>query len=148
LSTPEKDHRTPCPECGELFHPRGLASHRHHRHGTRPTGGRGAILAELARITDALARIEERLEQLEPEGRPNSTEVERKEAELEELLAQIRAVVAERQSADGPHAEERRQACDAELGRLRRRQAELLYWLGPLAPGGRERGARRPLELL
>ncbi len=139
----EKEHsegRVPCPECGRHFHRRGLASHRRQKHGRGGSHGNpGKSEGPWERVLASLARIEERLDRLEGRGESDPGEAEGREAssqalrlELEEVLATIRAVRAERMAIEGEWADERRRACDLELSRLRRRQARLLFELEEL----------------
>lgn len=135
--------KVPCPDCGRSFHPRGLASHRRQKHGgaershPTPTGSpTEPLLAVLERIEARLARLETRLADL-PRGEaleagPPEPDTAMR-ARLEEVLAQVRAVRAEREAVEGDWAEERRRACDLELSRLRRDQARLLYELDELS---------------
>jgi hypothetical protein len=87
----------------------------------------------LARILEALERIERRLDRLErPSEAPGAGEHDHLRLRLEEVLCEVRAVQAERATIEGEWAEQRRLACDQELGRLRQRQARLLFELDEL----------------
>ena len=120
--------RVPCPDCGHPFLPRGLASHRRHKH---PGAAEAPTRRELESVLELLTQMEERLQRLEAGGALPAPRQDLR-ASLEEVLAEIRAVTAERSSIEGDWAEECRLACDVQLGRLRERQARLLFELGEL----------------
>jgi hypothetical protein len=120
--------RMPCPDCGHLFLPRGLASHRRHKHGGSASV---ATRRELEAVLELLAQLEVRLQRLET-GAPLAAPRDDLRASLEGVLAEIRAVTAERATIEGEWAEECRLACDVQLGRLRERQARLLFELEEL----------------
>lgn len=87
---------------------------------------------DLGPVLEALGRIEARLERLEVWGRAEDGGDDDLRLRLEEVLAQIRAVNAERAALEGEWAEQQRQACDLELLRLRRQQTDLLVGLDEL----------------
>ncbi|MDA1265918.1 MAG: hypothetical protein O2816_12630 [Planctomycetota bacterium] len=122
--------RIPCPDCGGQFLPRGLASHRRQKHGVAAPAAVGEV--DLGPVLEALGRIEARLERLEVWGRAEDGGDDDLRLRLEEVLAQIRAVNAERAALEGEWAEQQRQACDLELLRLRRQQTDLLVGLDEL----------------
>jgi|SoiMethySBSTD1v2_1073268.scaffolds.fasta_scaffold220869_3 hypothetical protein len=146
-----------CPECGELFAPRGMASHRRMRHGVAPAAV-NELGATLARIAEVLERLETRLDarsapepaapkvQGEPgepppalPSRPATRGVELRVLEhgLREVMEEIAKVKSETERqivAWGGHAETDEQRALEEtsyrrLGNLRRRQASLLFRL-------------------
>ena len=126
--------KVPCPDCGEMFLARGLASHRRQKHGVHATKARAPEPGiDLAPVLEALARIEARLERLEAasvqtDGAPEND----LQLRLDEVLAQIRAVLAERETLEGDWADQQREACDLELAELRRQQTDLLVALDEL----------------
>ena len=123
--------KVPCPDCGVLFKPRGLASHRRQKHGAAAAPKPQA--PGLEAVLEALARIETRLERLEQRSVAGPVApADDLRLRLDETLAQIRAVAAEREAVEGEWADERRRACDAELGKLREQQARLLFELDEL----------------
>ena len=71
-----------------------------------------------------IERLEHRVPETEPEGDLRAT--------LSDVLDEIRVVAAERATVEGEWAEERRQACDLELRRLRELQVRLLFELDEL----------------
>lgn len=133
-----------CSACGKLFSRRGLAGHMRLKHGLQaapkaplpaPDFGLAQALGEMAQT---LVRIEQRLASLEE---LNSVQVHGQAPQLAEELREVLAKIEKHRSAA---AGEDAIACAARfrrLGLLRRRQAELLYELGPA-------GAVSPDELL
>ena len=121
--------------------PRGLAGHVRLKHGLQvepkaplpqpPTLDLGAVVGSLARIESQLAELQVRLDSTVAQEHHELTE------ELRRTLASIETY------REGPSTEDAiaRAARFRRLGMLRRRQAELLYELGP-------RGAVGPDELL
>lgn len=143
-SSAKAPHKEACSECGKLFSRRGLAGHMRLKHGIQaaPKSALPAVestLAQaLAEMTQALGRIEERLASLEQQSSA------RVNGQAPELASEQREVLAKIEMYRSAAPEEDALACSARfrrLGLLRRRQAELLYELGP-------DGAVTPDELL
>ena len=149
---PERHKRlVECPECGEGFSPRGIASHRRLRHGVAAAPA-GEIGVTLTRIANVLERLDAKLA-----GEPSSAvgsatepppalpamaqsrtlEMRILERTLREVLGEIARVKEETErqiAAWGGSAtteEQRilRQTSFLQLGTLRRRQASLLFRL-------------------
>lgn len=129
----DRQRKVTCTECGREFSPRGLAGHMRLKHGVQvpkaPLPSKGPDLAEtLNAMVSALGRIEARLVELES-GRPGGDHHARSG-----LTEELRGVLANidhfREAPDGEDAIARA-ARFRRLGLLRRRQAELLYELGP-----------------
>ncbi len=144
--SPASTRRVVCPECGLEFASRGLNGHRRLQHGVGvppalPAAVPEALAREILGALDLLrgtaARIEEHVQESSRERREEpSAEAERLERELAELLQQIAAV--ERLAASGAAAEfVAAEGGDtaAELTRLRREQAKLVFRLDELHSG-------------
>lgn len=144
-----------CPECGELFVPRGIAAHRRMRHGVVAPSGPFPIAAPLPsstarvdegsrlvlafeRIARALESIDERLAARAPaavESAAREPDPASLEASLSGVLAEIESVKNEaREQASRwggtPQNDEQRaleQTTFLRLGQLRRRQAGILF---------------------
>lgn len=140
-----RDRKIECPECGVLLSPRGMAGHRRLKHGVAstpkvaPEEGLVGVRAALEAITGALDRIDRRMTQLEGEVPQRSADQGR---EIDELRKELDAIVSEIARAKASykalgHAEGAtdREEYKKELGRLRRRQAVLLFRMGSEAPG-------------
>ena len=135
-----------CPDCGDLFQPRGLATHRRFKHSLGALMGKGLdqtagrVRGSLDAICRALDRLDSRLDRLE--HMKHGTNVGDGQlgvltAELKTLLTDISSVQSEHDEVEGVEEEARirRRECHQELGRLRLRQARLLFLMGPEAPG-------------
>src|SRR5262245_31461892 len=97
----ESPSRLPCPDCGQEFSARGLASHRRQRHGTViqaplpaavPESRANDILSALELLRGAVARIDERIGEVESSTQHRESpaqELKRLERELALLLVQI-----------------------------------------------------------
>ena len=82
----------------------------------------------MASVLEALARIETTLERRKA-GEREEPSPELLQLRLDEILAQIRAVQAERDANDEEWGPERRRRSDLELGGLRQAQARVLFQL-------------------
>ena len=133
----QSSDKVSCPDCGGMYLPRGLASHRRQKHGEAPASAAPPKPAgeseggALTRVLATLERIEARLERIEA-GAGRIAPDNLLQLRLDEVLAEIRAVQAERVATEGEWEDERRRACDLELGRLRKVQAKVLYELDEL----------------
>jgi len=145
------DGRTPCPECGRRFQPRGLAAHRRQAHGEHSapkrevSEGFEALSGLVAEVTAHLVRMEQRIGRIEAalvgdaERRSRAREVP---SDLSELQTQLDAVLAEiRTLTEGlcselPPTPEAARPMRGRLGALRQQQAAILFRMGPAAPGG------------
>jgi len=142
-----------CPECGESFAPRGIASHRRMRHGITPEAA-VELSGTLSRIATVLERLDARLSEVKaadattrdaaedvaapfPSRKPVETPGKLLQEGLREVLAEIARVKQETEAQLGSLGE--RTLSDEQrllekttfqtLSSLRRRQAELLYRL-------------------
>jgi hypothetical protein len=151
--------KVPCPDCGDLFQPRGLASHRRFKHSIGALMGAGLgktevrVTGSLDAICRALDRLDTRLDRLEHVGHGSEADdgqLGALNSELGTLLAEITAVQTEHDAVEGVEEEARirRREIHKELGRLRLRQARLLFLMGPEAPGADPDGKITGLELL
>ena len=130
-AAPEKQA---CEECGKLFCRRGLAGHMRLKHGIQaapksplPAADPGLVRA-MSEMTQVLARIERRLSALE------ELALAQVRGPAPELASELREVLGKIDKYRSPALGEDAIACAARfrrLGLLRRRQAELLYELGP-----------------
>ena len=147
-----------CPQCGDLFQPRGLATHKRFKHslGTLMGAGFGKtevrVRGSLDAICRALDRLDTRLDRLEHVSHGasvNDGQLGALNSELGTLLAEITSVQTEHDDVEGVEEEARirRRECHEELGRLRLRQARLLFLMGPAAPGADPEGKVTGLEL-
>lgn len=144
-----RDRRDPCPECDRSFTPRGMAGHRRLAHGVRVSGESSTVVGRtmdrvdstLELICRMLERLDDRMDRLERRSL-SEAELSALSGELEQVLAEIADVQAEYcADPDGSEdREDRRDRCNQELGRLRRRQVELLHHLGQNAPGNGDAG--------
>ncbi|MEE8468736.1 MAG: hypothetical protein V3T22_09785 [Planctomycetota bacterium] len=148
-----------CPECGDLFQPRGIAAHRRFKHSLGALMGAGLgktevrVRGSLDAICRALDRLDTRLDRLEHVGHGTAvkdSQLGALNSELGTLLAEITAVQTEHDDVEGLEEEARirRRECHQELGRLRLRQARLLFLMGPEAPGADPESKVTGLELL
>jgi hypothetical protein len=143
------DGRTPCPDCGRRFRPRGLATHRRQAHGEHSTqkadvaGGFEALSGLVAEVTAHLVRMDRRMGLIEAalvgdaERRSRTREVPHDvvelQGELDAVLAEIRSLTDALCDEPVPDAD---QPMRGRLGVLRQRQAAILFRMGPSAPGG------------
>lgn len=140
-----RDRKVRCPECRAELSPRGLAGHLRLKHGVTPapkaaTGvDLSAVQETLLAITGALDRMGERLEHIESNNQSRDAAhgevVDGLRRELDEVVRSIterKASYTEDGDGEDP---ERQEAIRRELGRLRRRQAVLLFRMGSEAPG-------------
>lgn len=146
---PNRDRKVPCPECGVLFSPRGLAGHVRLKHAGAVTSRAAARVEELEAVGSSLEKIllalegiDRRLARLEDlaEGgadahRSESSEIEALRGELDEVMRTIDQRKASFTAEVGHGDPERQEALRQELGALRRQQAQLLFKLGSEAPG-------------
>ncbi len=137
-----------CPECGESFAPRGMASHRRMRHGITPDAA-VELSGTLARIANVLERLDARLSESKARDAaeevaapfPSARRVESPTQLLEEGLRQVLSEIArvkQQTEAQLMSLGERKRSEEEmrleettfqTLSSLRRRQAELLYRL-------------------
>lgn len=138
-----RNRKVSCPECRAQVSPRGLAGHRRLKHGLAPApkaeADLGAVQETLTAITGALDRLDERLEHIEVHNRSRDAAhgevIDGLRRELDEVVRSITERKA-RYDEDGDRDDpERQEAIRRELGRLRRRQAVLLFRMGSEAPG-------------
>lgn len=148
-----------CPDCGDLFQPRGLATHKRFKHSLGALMGAGfgktevRVRGSLDAICRALDRLDTRLDRLEHVGHGASVQDGQLgvlNTELGTLLTEITSVQTEHDDVEGVEEEARirRRECHQELGRLRLRQARLLFLMGPAAPGADPESKVTGLELL
>ena len=137
-----------CPECGESFAPRGMASHRRMRHGITPDAA-VELGGTLARIAEVLERLDARLTEARtrdaadsvvapfPSARRADSPTKLLEEGLRQVLAEIARVKQQTETQLGSRGDRQRSDEEAHLeettfqtlSSLRRRQAELLYRL-------------------
>lgn len=152
-------NKVACPDCGDHFQPRGLASHRRFKHSIGSLMGAGLGKTEvrvrdsLEAICRALDRLDTRLDRLEHVSHGTSVkdgQLGVLNSELGSLLSEITSVQTEHDAVEGVEEEARirRRECHQELGRLRLRQARLLFLMGPEAPGADLDGKVTGLELV
>jgi hypothetical protein len=146
-NTPDRTpHEVACPECGESFSPRGIATHRRMRHGTAPAAVE-ELGTTLTRIAEVLERLESRLEPAaatkeRPAAPPvplgeRATDLGVLERGLHDVLNEIarvkteteRQIAACRARAQSEEQKALEQTSFQMLGNLRRRQASLLFRL-------------------
>jgi hypothetical protein len=139
---PDSPLRSPCPECGQEFSARGLASHRRQRHGlvvqaplpaAAPESKANDILSALELLRGAVARIDERIGEVEASTQHRESpaqELHRLERELALLLVQIGRLQHPANAAE-PAAP----LPTAELARLRLDQARLVFRIDELKTG-------------
>ena len=155
----QSTQKVSCPECGDLFKPRGIATHRRARHSIGSLMGAGfgktevRVRGSLDAICRALDRLDTRLDRLEHVGHGTTVEdaqLGTLNSELATLLGEITSVQTEHDEVEGREEEARirRRECHQELGRLRMRQARLLFLMGPSAPGADPESKVTGLELL
>ena len=111
------------------------------------------VKGSLDAICRALDRLDTRLDRLEHVSHGASAkdgQLGVLNSELGTLLSEITTVQTEHDAVEGVEEEARirRRECHQELGRLRLRQARLLFLMGPEAPGADPDGKVTGLELM
>lgn len=143
--------RVACPDCGRRFQRRGLATHRRQAHGVAPAASvpraplpsldahDDRLVTLLAEVARGLGQLDARIGRVEAalvgQGERRTRARERAE-DVEALTAELHALMAEIQEAKRALALEDTPERRRGLGALRRRQAMVLFRMGPDAPGG------------
>jgi hypothetical protein len=145
--------QVPCPDCGQVFTPRGLSGHRRQKHGQWPASALPArrdptdqsistIVEALAHLQATVERMEQQLVRLQEQKAQRETpnqEEARLSGELALLLERIGRVERARRSAaelaSDPAVRAEFLTTAAALGRLRRDQARLIFRMDELRKG-------------